>query len=182
MHLCPYCRRASFNTSDKLHRHISQSIICRDAHSLTQQSHAPPQDRSTYKPPIRPLIQRRVPDLPCAPHNPSKSGSRSSRPHPAVTGNSNHHAEDFTSKIIHFPTAAGTSLGPNATSFEQTLAFQKANNCEPWSPFSSQEEWEFARWIGKSGVSQQKVDQLLKSGMVNFRSCIHYYMSLTHIF
>jgi len=43
-------------------------------------------------------------------------------------------------------------------------------NEAPWSPFESEEEWEFARWIMTLGVSQKKIDSLLKLKMVSFES------------
>ncbi|KAF8799293.1 hypothetical protein BYT27DRAFT_7040688, partial [Phlegmacium glaucopus] len=32
----------------------------------------------------------------------------------------------------------------------------------PWAPFESEDEWELARWLMTSGVSQTKIDSFLK--------------------
>jgi hypothetical protein len=39
---------------------------------------------------------------------------------------------------------------------------QVANGDAPWAPFETEEEWELAKWLMTSGVSQKKTDSFLK--------------------
>ena len=38
---------------------------------------------------------------------------------------------------------------------------------ELWSPFSNEEEWELAKWLTTSGVSQARIDEFLKLSIVS---------------
>ena len=64
--------------------------------------------------------------------------------------------------IEDFPSAAGANLGSCQTKFEQLREKQGENGDAPWAPFESEEEWELARWLMTSGVSQKKTDTFLK--------------------
>lgn len=64
-----------------------------------------------------------------------------------------------------FPGAAEV-LGEAWTSFEELRQGQLDRNEEPWGPFENEEEWELARWIMRSGVSQSHTDTLLKLPIV----------------
>jgi len=66
-----------------------------------------------------------------------------------------------------FPTPAGTPKGRGRPKFEKHGDRQKAEGSDPWSPFASKEEWELARWLMGSGVSQTKIDEFLKLDIVN---------------
>ena len=57
-------------------------------------------------------------------------------------------------------------MGACKTSFEFYRKQQKEARVEPWSPFESEDEWELARWLMSTGVSQKKMDTLLKLKMV----------------
>ena len=61
-----------------------------------------------------------------------------------------------------FPSAAGSILESWKSKFEQLREKQGENGDAPWAPFESQEEWELARWLMTSGVSQKKTDNFLK--------------------
>jgi hypothetical protein len=65
-----------------------------------------------------------------------------------------------------FPTPAGTSKGHGWPSFEKHRDMQKEESCDPWSLFASKAEWELARWLMCSSVSQTKIDEFLKLDMV----------------
>jgi hypothetical protein len=62
---------------------------------------------------------------------------------------------------------AGATMGACKTSFEFHREQQKEAGVEPWSPFESEDEWELARWLMSAGVSQKKMDTLLKLKMVS---------------
>jgi hypothetical protein len=66
---------------------------------------------------------------------------------------------------------AGATMGACKTSFEFHREQQKEAGVEPWSPFESEDEWELARWLMSAGVSQKKMDTLLKLKMVIRISC-----------
>ena len=61
---------------------------------------------------------------------------------------------------------AGATMGACKTSFKFHREQQKEAGVEPWSPFESEDEWELARWLMGAGVSQKKMDTLLKLKMV----------------
>lgn len=65
-----------------------------------------------------------------------------------------------------FPTPAGTRKGRGRPSFEKHQNMQNVAGCDSWSPFTSKEEWELARWLMCSGVSQTKIDEFLKLDLV----------------
>jgi hypothetical protein len=64
--------------------------------------------------------------------------------------------------IEDFPGDAGTPEAFKKTTFEKIQLTQET--C--WSPFTSQGEWNFARWLMTSGVSQNKRDSLLELPIV----------------
>jgi len=61
---------------------------------------------------------------------------------------------------------AGATGQPCKTSFEFHRDQQREARLEPWSPFESEDEWELARWLMSAGVSQKKMDTLLKLKLV----------------
>lgn len=65
--------------------------------------------------------------------------------------------QDFPDKV-----QAGAAFGPCETQFEECRRQQKGEGHEPWYPFQSEEEWELARWLMTSGLSQSKTDDFLK--------------------
>jgi hypothetical protein len=48
------------------------------------------------------------------------------------------------------------------TNFEQHFAQQREAGDAPWAPFESKDEWELAKWLMTSGVSQKQMDDFLK--------------------
>ena len=70
----------------------------------------------------------------------------------------------------NFPRPAGTPKGRGLSSFEKFQNAQEANSDSPWALFESKDDWELARWLITSGVSQTKINDFLKLGMV--RSCL----------
>lgn len=68
-----------------------------------------------------------------------------------------------------FRPAAGEphSRQPNMSSdFERLRESQQASGSEPWAPFSSVEDWDYARWIMNSGLSQKQIDEMLALDLV----------------
>ena len=82
--------------------------------------------------------------------------------------------EDFPIKMnpvfSEFEPPAGTpQQRPPSTSnnFEHLQASQQASGGEPWAPFSSIEDWDYARWIMNSDLSQRQIDAMLGLDMVS---------------
>jgi hypothetical protein len=75
--------------------------------------------------------------------------------------------EPFTAP--HFlPTVPhGMPIGRYVTRFERLKAEQHAKGRSPWYPFADEEEWELARWLVMSGLSQAEIDNFLKMMIVS---------------
>lgn len=76
-----------------------------------------------------------------------------------------------------YPFPAGSiieQVDPVYTKFESIRQKQKMADEAPWAPFESEDEWELARWLMESGISQKKTDSFLKLPTV----CIYYYAPL----
>ncbi|KAJ7495743.1 hypothetical protein B0H11DRAFT_1910488 [Mycena galericulata] len=57
---------------------------------------------------------------------------------------------------------AGVPLGKCQTCFEKLREQQTEGGHAPWYPFESEDEWDLARWLMTSGLSQKKTDEYLK--------------------
>ncbi|KAJ7576496.1 hypothetical protein C8J56DRAFT_1007498 [Mycena floridula] len=76
----------------------------------------------------------------------------------------------FNPYIHDYPTPAGTPIynaSKLPTQFEQIRNEQIAKGLDPWAPFDSQDDWELARFIMKSGLSQAKIDEFLKLKLIS---------------
>ena len=60
------------------------------------------------------------------------------------------------------PKPPGTS-----SSFERYQEGQQTSGNKPWEPFSSIEDWDYARWIMNSGLSQREIDRMLSLDLVS---------------
>ncbi|KAJ7779093.1 hypothetical protein B0H16DRAFT_1878677 [Mycena metata] len=58
--------------------------------------------------------------------------------------------------------AAGGIYERCKTAFEKAREAQRKEGHPPWYPFESEDEWEVARWLMTSGLSQTKVEEHLK--------------------
>jgi len=57
---------------------------------------------------------------------------------------------------------------PNTSNdFERLREGQQASGNQPWAPFSSVEDWDYARWILNSGLSQREIDNMLALDLVS---------------
>lgn len=64
--------------------------------------------------------------------------------------------------IEEWPQKAGTPIGEGEGKFQAFRRTQAKNNEAPWHPFESKDDWELARWMMSSGISQSEMDNLLK--------------------
>lgn len=70
------------------------------------------------------------------------------------------------SEEFHPP--AGQPCGsPISHPFDDLSASQKAENHQPWEPFSSADDWELARWIVTAGLSQKQTNDMLSLNLVS---------------
>jgi len=68
--------------------------------------------------------------------------------------------------IEDFPGPAGSILAPCTSTFHNQRERQKEAGHAPWHPFERKEEWELAKWLMTSGVSQTKMNEFLKLDVV----------------
>lgn len=62
---------------------------------------------------------------------------------------------------------AGTALGEGEAPRQTERRRQQAQGQDPWAPFDSLDEWRFAEWMMKKGISQQSRNELLKLEFVS---------------
>ncbi|KAJ8094788.1 hypothetical protein PM082_009999 [Marasmius tenuissimus] len=60
--------------------------------------------------------------------------------------------------IEDFPWDTGSTYGVGKTIFEDIRDDQLKQDCEPWAPFCSFDEWELARWLALCGTSMRSID------------------------
>ncbi|KAH9928731.1 uncharacterized protein B0H18DRAFT_874619, partial [Fomitopsis serialis] len=70
----------------------------------------------------------------------------------------------------HFPGDVASIISQADTEFDNLLAQQKADNAVPWQPFETQEEWQLARWLLTSGLSQAAIDDYLNLEITKHRT------------
>jgi hypothetical protein len=68
-----------------------------------------------------------------------------------------------------FPATAshGAPIGRYTSRFERLHAEIEKEKKSPWYPFADMEEWELARWLVMSGLSQSEIDNFLKMFVVS---------------
>lgn len=66
------------------------------------------------------------------------------------------------------PTGEPRSRTSNVSNdFECLQENQHASGGGPWTPFSSIEDWDYARWIVESDLSQRQIDEMLALDLVS---------------
>lgn len=69
------------------------------------------------------------------------------------------HDQQYTvEEFLH----AGDPIGVRQSDRLKEYEEQAARNEEPWAPFASYQEWEFAHWLIKSGMSQTEMSKFFK--------------------
>lgn len=166
---CPYCSFKAL-TSARLNSHISQSPACLENFvAANRPSMNPPKRRHSESPTpgLSSIIhEAEVPNN--EPTNNNLSYSSFSKAQPSTKRARVDDEEETPVRMANifeeFEPPAGDPLPkpPNSLSnFEQLLDSQRASGSEPWAPFSSLKEWDFARWIMNSGLSKREMDDLL---------------------
>ena len=168
-HQCPYCRKV-LPTAQGLSSHLAQSQQCK----------------------ARLAAFNRLEELPnvhCEPYDANVEADHQVvsdpggdlEPNPdiqldplimvpmAQSDSSSEDTEDEETDARFINDFAGAGL-PHAersqTNFEQHFELQREAGEAPWTPFESEDEWELARWLMSSGVSQKKINEFLKLNKV----------------
>ncbi len=76
-------------------------------------------------------------------------------------------ASEEDTYIEAYPSPAGTTRGRGESTFTGQNRVHAEEGQSPWAPFESSEEWELARWLMTSGVSQNKLNDFLKLNTVS---------------
>ncbi|KAK7035124.1 hypothetical protein R3P38DRAFT_3493923 [Favolaschia claudopus] len=103
--------------------------------------------------------------VPPAPESSAAVPPTNSRKHPRPTVEEVEDEEDEFIQPFHPEYEAGAIFRdeqPFETEYESLRRQQEKENLPPWAPFETREEWELAQWLMTSGISQGKMDELLK--------------------
>jgi hypothetical protein len=63
--------------------------------------------------------------------------------------------------------AYGSPIGTFQTRHERQCEHDRARRVGPWHPFEDQDEWELAKWLIESGLSQSEIENFLKLNVVS---------------
>jgi hypothetical protein len=172
---CRYCKREGVSRSlGGLKSHISQTPSCRQKRDEEHQrllslkrKRDPPVEANE----VHPHLLDTTNDTP----DETESGPQPKRPH-----TESQHPSDFqptsVAAIVDYPeeAAAGAIIegvgGGLETRFQKIHREQQKANQEPWAPFNSLSDWELARWLIRSSVSQGGIDEFLKLEAVRTRN------------
>lgn len=76
--------------------------------------------------------------------------------------------------IDYHPYAGAVYEGTYPTAWEQRLEADIDAKREPWHSFNSMDDWDVAKWLMTSGVSQTEMNKFLQLGKVRLTiSCAH---------
>lgn len=75
-------------------------------------------------------------------------------------------SDRYDDYIEDFPNAGEPTGKTKRTPFEKIRKTQRKLEEEVWGPFKNEEEWDLARWLITSNVSQTKMDEFLKLPIV----------------
>jgi hypothetical protein len=75
--------------------------------------------------------------------------------------------EEDTTVYDEYPGPAGQRYGHRRTCWEKLRDARLGGDVDPWGGFGSQDNWELARWVLKSGLSQREIENFLKLKVVS---------------
>ena len=170
MYRCRYCGFKTTSSSG-LSSHISQSPSCLDQIVAANQPATHPQKR--------PHSESPAPGLRSTPDNQfsetllysSLLGDQPSTKRTRVEDVEDDPIE-IKMDIVYkdFEPPAGEPRQPKPANvhshFERLREEQISTGQQPWAPFSSVEDWDYARWITESDLSQRGIDDMLKLDIV----------------
>ena len=167
------CRYCGFKaaTGARLSSHLSQSPRCLDR--IIADNQPTPTSHKRYRSPTPEASgQGWVDDQLVHPNDePLYSSLLKGQP---STKRARVEAEDVPFKMNNVsdkfnPPAGKPITRPANTSndFERLRENQESLGDQPWAPFSSIEDWDYARWIMNSGLSQRQIDAMLALDLVS---------------
>lgn len=168
IHRCVFCQ-AIFATTQGLRSHLTQSKPCRKKMDASHQPSNVAISTLTFLPADE--YQSLDAAINVMEPNPGADGatlsegqpSRTSQKRPAVTIEEveDEDAPGTQKWIEDYPAPAGSMYGSCMSIFEKYREQQRQEGLPPWAPFQDMEEWETARWIMLSGISQERMKSLL---------------------
>lgn len=177
---CRYCTREV--DSKSLMRHYTQTGCLKRAKLPTSLPALPRQHRNRHHvpstlSPTRPSesnsfsLRSNSPPLSDASDPPEAGGpTRSTLRYPRVWVEEVADSGDFPrhTRIVDVHPTAGVPLGPTTfkTVWENRREAESKAGNPPWMSFESEEEWDLARFLMKSGLSQEKINELLQLKIV----------------
>ncbi|KAJ7623731.1 hypothetical protein FB45DRAFT_980504 [Roridomyces roridus] len=170
---CQFCGKG-FKSNKGLSSHTSQAPACRKKLRELLRERRPPSLSPTPPPQDAELDDglERAMELDLLP-TPAPEPTPPSPPPPPPVQDRRARVEEIddedapgaTRWYEDFPKEAGCILeqrDPVETAFEAMRRKQVAAGQEPWFPFASEDDWDLARWLSKSGVSGGYIDEFLK--------------------
>jgi len=171
---CRYCGRKDVSRSlGGLKSHISQTPQCRQKRDQEhrrlpslKRKRPPPVEASEAPQHASDIIDNTEDEMDGDPHP--------KRAHTEAQYHSGFRPAKVTA-IVDYPEEAaagaifGDAEGGCETRFQKISREQQKANQEPWAPFDNLSDWELARWLIRSSVSQGEIDKFLKLEAV--RTC-----------
>ncbi|KAJ3728088.1 hypothetical protein DFJ43DRAFT_1133141 [Lentinula guzmanii] len=159
---CLYCG-SSLRSTKALQAHISQREFCRNKEEAA--FHEPESDIDP------PLDSVSSPEPGWEDQNMKNYQPMFSSRHSTPAATVEEIEDDPTSDYVYamsYPGPAGMPLNDHCspTQFEAIRQKQTEKALPPWTPFQSEKEWELARWLMSSGISQQRIDEFCKLEVV----------------
>ena len=186
-HQCPYCPKAP-PTAQGLSSHLAQSQRCKAklaafyrAGDLSNVNSGPFDedvemgDQPAYAPNDPNSDLDSNPDVgldpPIAVPMAESNGSGDEGPTDLNTHSRRASVEDVEDEedaryIDDFAGAGLLHAERHQSNFEHHFGKQREAGDAPWVPFENEDEWELARWLMTSGVSQKEMDEFLKLNKV----------------
>ena len=173
---CRYCGRKDVSRSlGGLKSHISQTPPCRQKRD-EEHRHLPSLKRK--RDPPAPVEANETP-LHASDNIDNTGDEEDGDPHPKRAHTEAQDPSGFqptrVTAIVDYPeeAAAGAIIegaeGGCETRFQKISREQQKANREPWAPFNNLSDWELARWLIQSSVSQGEIDKFLKLEAVRTR-------------
>lgn len=187
---CRGCNR-EFPTSQGLSGHYTRNPDCQQEMEKQLANHPrrllPRRSNKTPPPPL-PAASRRSPTPAPLPHEASPPPTVADYPPPPTIPSKRPRTtvEDFDegedderSSTEQHPTAGRIFQGDYATTWALRRERDRKEHRAPWAPFQSLDEWELARWLLQSELSQKDMDKYLKLRIVSSLSLIAVIQRLT---
>lgn len=174
---CRYCNKSNIARSVQgLRSHISQSVKCRaqrDREHAQARNNRSAQDRAPHNHQQETEYnEERLDDGPGPEDNSSPHPNDSTDERGSKRARVDDDHDDFQPTSVNFivdypeDAHAGAVLEQAADGlearFDQIKQMQQAAGQPLWAPFDSLADWELARWLVQSGVSQREIDKFLK--------------------